>query len=499
MIKKIIWYKTTQKSASLLQRSLVQKNMLTKQIGKICRLNYHFTKWKYVDNIHYFSEEEIIEFYKLLRQRLNSNFIKCLLRQNITIGNNFLALSKYLNKLNFNKLSNKKIEELFIKWCELYSYIWAFTWVSYFSINVLTQSIKESLKLKTDKIEKIFADLTINTRKNHLSKRQDDFIRLAKIIERKSDLKKIIIAKEPKEFIKFCPTEVKIKIEALKDKYSWLGIMFLIDSVPTTDDIVAELKEIVIKGSKKSEDNIIRLRKLQKKLADQAVKKLAIKGELFKDIFYLKSLAHQRTEELFFAQMGEYLARSFLKTTASRLSVNYNEFIYLTYDEILKMLSGGGKRNKINLLKKEIKKRQKNFALMLIDNQRKLLSGADIKKWREKEELEQNINIIKGTPASPGRAKGRVVVIKNLSDLNLLKRGDILVTYMTTPNFISAMRKSAAIITNDGGLTCHAAIISRELGIPCIVGTKIATKVLKNGDLVDVDATHGKVMIIKKK
>ena len=68
---------------------------------------------------------------------------------------------------------------------------------------------------------------------------------------------------------------------------------------------------------------------------------------------------------------------------------------------------------------------------------------------------------------------------------------------MTTPDFVPAMRKAAAIITNEGGITCHAAIVSRELGKPCITGTKIASKVLKDGDMVEVDAEKGIVRIMK--
>ena len=78
------------------------------------------------------------------------------------------------------------------------------------------------------------------------------------------------------------------------------------------------------------------------------------------------------------------------------------------------------------------------------------------------------------------------------------KRGEILVAPMTSPDYIFAMKKSAAVITDAGGLTSHVAIVSRELGIPCIVGTKIATKVLKDGDLVEVDANKGIVRIIKQ-
>lgn len=72
-----------------------------------------------------------------------------------------------------------------------------------------------------------------------------------------------------------------------------------------------------------------------------------------------------------------------------------------------------------------------------------------------------------------------------------------MVCVMTLPDYVSAMKLAKAIITDEGGITCHAAIISRELGIPCIVGTKIATKILKDGDLVEVDADRGIIKIIK--
>ena len=76
-------------------------------------------------------------------------------------------------------------------------------------------------------------------------------------------------------------------------------------------------------------------------------------------------------------------------------------------------------------------------------------------------------------------------------------KGDILVTSMTTPDWEPIMKKSSGIITDKGGRTCHAAIVARELGVPCIVGTRIATKILKDGDIVELDANHGIVRIIK--
>ena len=91
-----------------------------------------------------------------------------------------------------------------------------------------------------------------------------------------------------------------------------------------------------------------------------------------------------------------------------------------------------------------------------------------------------------------GNVSGMVTIIRNpFTDIKKMRRGNILVAAMTSPEFIVAMRKAAAIVTDHGGMTSHAAIVSRELGIPCIVGTKISTQMLKDGDRVEVDATRG--------
>ncbi|GAB5053405.1 phosphoenolpyruvate synthase [Pediococcus ethanolidurans] len=105
--------------------------------------------------------------------------------------------------------------------------------------------------------------------------------------------------------------------------------------------------------------------------------------------------------------------------------------------------------------------------------------------------------VVRGLPASPGLASGVVRVIDDPSAIDKFKKGEVLVTFMTSPDWVPAMKKAAAIITNNGGMTCHAAIVSREMQIPCIVGTEskgaTATDMLKTGDVVTVDAKNGVV------
>ncbi len=99
--------------------------------------------------------------------------------------------------------------------------------------------------------------------------------------------------------------------------------------------------------------------------------------------------------------------------------------------------------------------------------------------------------ILKGLGVSPGIAYGKVKIVHSLEDITKVEKGDILVTYMTTPDLVPTMSKCAAIVTDAGGITSHAAIVSRELGIPCVVGTQEATKVLKDGMEITVDGREG--------
>ncbi|HLM87371.1 MAG TPA: phosphoenolpyruvate synthase [Solirubrobacteraceae bacterium] len=101
--------------------------------------------------------------------------------------------------------------------------------------------------------------------------------------------------------------------------------------------------------------------------------------------------------------------------------------------------------------------------------------------------------LLHGLGGAPGSASGAARVLRTLDDAATLNDGDVLVTHMTSPDWLPLMRRAAAIVTDSGGMTCHAAIVSRELGIPCVVGTGEATRTLRDGEIVTVDATRGVV------
>ncbi|HLE97843.1 MAG TPA: PEP/pyruvate-binding domain-containing protein, partial [Candidatus Thermoplasmatota archaeon] len=105
----------------------------------------------------------------------------------------------------------------------------------------------------------------------------------------------------------------------------------------------------------------------------------------------------------------------------------------------------------------------------------------------------QGTVLVTGLGASPGIASGKVAVLAGAEELDKCKQGDVLVTQMTTPDMVPAMRRAVAIVTDEGGMTCHAAIVARELGVPCVVGTKQATRTLRDGLVVTIDGDKGSV------
>ena len=121
-----------------------------------------------------------------------------------------------------------------------------------------------------------------------------------------------------------------------------------------------------------------------------------------------------------------------------------------------------------------------------------------IRLRNEKGSYDARTATLTGQSVFPGKVRGTVKVIRRIDQCDEVVNGDILVCPMTTPNLLPAMKRAAAFVTEEGGITCHAAIVAREMKRPCVIGTKIATRVFKDGDRVEVDANHGIVRILKR-
>ena len=191
-----------------------------------------------------------------------------------------------------------------------------------------------------------------------------------------------------------------------------------------------------------------------------------------------------------------FLAIPLYQEAAKRLGVTYYQLKELTPEEIAL-----GLKNK-KKLQSLVRSRHKLSGYVVYKGLRICVDGS--RAGQLKKIIEKSLNTLigdgnkyQGTPASLGKARGRAVVAMSSRQANLVKLGDILIAPATSADFVPAMRKAKAIVTQMGGLTSHAAVVAREFGVPCIVGLANATLLFKTGDLVEVDANKGTIKKVK--
>jgi phosphohistidine swiveling domain-containing protein len=190
--------------------------------------------------------------------------------------------------------------------------------------------------------------------------------------------------------------------------------------------------------------------------------------------------------------ISNYYQFEFLKEAARRSGISFKLLQYSIYPEFRAVLEKKIKR-------KDLEKRSKICVCIQTPDSFEIVYGSDAQKALDF--FQKGVDIkedIKGMTASVGIARGRVKKILKIHDMANIEKGDILVVSMTRPEMVPAMKLVSAIITDEGGVTSHAAIVSRELGIPCIIGTKIATQMLNDGDIVEINADKGFVKILDK-
>lgn len=175
------------------------------------------------------------------------------------------------------------------------------------------------------------------------------------------------------------------------------------------------------------------------------------------------------------------------RTIAGRFSLSLTELLAYTDEEIAEALS-----DQIHLNAQEAQQRIKLGAFVYRSNHIVVVTGPRAASLERRTRASITKGRLTGQVAYAGTiVRGRVVIIHSTRDMPKLKRGDVLVSSMTRPEFLMSIKRAAAIVTDEGGMMCHAAIVARELHKPCIVGTKHATQVLKDGNMVEVDAERG--------
>ncbi len=283
-------------------------------------------------------------------------------------------------------------------------------------------------------------------------------------------------------------SDAKSKNNLLK-KYAWLNSSYAGYKPYTKEDLKNDLK------------NLKNPSLIKKQLSDnKSAKESLIKNHRFND----EVLAIIKLTDLFIKWQDQRkvytlsyvtLRSKILHEIAQRFKFDIRLLEYSLTEELPLFLNRS--------MALEVLKKRKDKGVLFVHKKGKLqeiISGDIAESFVNKLQASENneFSEITGTVASRGIARGRVRIIITAKKINEVRDGEILVAPMTRPEHLTGMKKAAAIITDEGGITCHAAIVARELKKPCIIGTKIATKILKDGDFVEVDANEGIVRIIKR-
>jgi phosphohistidine swiveling domain-containing protein len=392
-------------------------------------------------------------------------------------------------KDKLSSLTNKYIAEKYTEYCERYINfhlkncpVW---WVGMPTLEKELDDAVEKRKISKDDLIVLIESLSYAY---DLSKEEEEILKISNKIKKTGN---ISLKKIPANIDKLLDKHVK--------EYSSIPFGYNTGVLWDKKYFINKIKNILSKGDPEKE---LKRRSAELKLKRQRQKELLIKLNLEPRLKKIIDIAHklgylQDLKKVFQTKSHPHLQLVVIPEISKRLDISPDHFNFLTPLEIKDSLITGVLDNR---LKGELSERAKDSILISHDHKYEWIVGDKAIAFAKKYNLivsSDNVKELKGRSASSGITTGIVKVCSSSKDIVKINKGDILVASMTTPDYVPAMKIAGAIITDEGGITCHAAIVSRELHIPCIIGTKNATKVLKDGDIVEVDADKGIVKIIK--
>ncbi len=398
--------------------------------------------------------------------------------------------AKTTAKLSLKNLSNKRLWALYEIHdrihTKLYTYGWLPVAVDMFHSN-FTKKLKSylySAAFDKQEAEQAFIILTTPSAKTIVAKEREDFL---KIYDRYPEL-----PQKP-------TTALMSALHRHSSRWGHMGYIYAGNVKPFDEQhYLGEMRELAksrVDGRKLIQKEARQIREAKRRRA-RVYKRLKISRE-YRNLFEIgTNFAITKLFRRHAQLLDLYLMhKSLLEEIARRLDLRRVQVQFMIKDEIKAALVSGQILNQ-----KILNERLKECVLYTEKNFEKVYVGSEMKQITAglKSLFDKNLKELTGQTAQPGYAKGVVKIIIRAKDMKKFEKGNILVSIATDPDVVPAMKKAAAIVTEQGGITSHAAIVSRELGIPCVIGTKIATKVLKDGDRIEVDANKGIVRILKR-
>lgn len=416
-----------------------------------------------------------------------------------------ISLTRDFDNLDLGSLSEGEFLKVFSQQISLIvEYLDYYYLTEYFFFDSIEEKINEALEKKFDTKDLpniLTALLSSPPENNLLTEEKIDRSKIALKLNDDRFTKQLILNKNCDELRKSKSFSL---VKAHAEKWGFLNykdgkkyqtveevLELLSENLQNTDKSESFIKDIVNQSAKLTEEQ----KKLEKELPPEIVWLGNVVRQMQEKKFELRILLNKS----FFGD--ESIISLLFREISKRFYIAMNQLEFMAVEEIEELFQTG------NFPLKEIIDRQESFAYVPEGGTYQLATGEKAKGIIRlvKPVIESDLHAFRGNTANFGFAKGKAKLIRLTTKVQVIQEeianmenGQILVTETTGPELILAVKKASAIVTNEGGINSHAAIVSRELNIPCIIGTKIATEVIKDGDIIEVDADKGEVRIIQK-
>ncbi len=411
-------------------------------------------------------------------------------------SDDFLDFAEKARKMNLGKLSDNRLIKLLEDFYHKQTLMHTMGWIG--NVVDFVDSAFSSYLLKHLKNQgEVFSTLTTPLEESFAQKEYLNYLKVLNEIKKNKKIYRTFKENEARFIFDKLSVKFQKLIKQQVEKFGWLGygvegpgwkenyyVDLLASLIRQRANPVLLAKKIKLEQEETSKKQKKLIKSLKIDLKHQKLFEVA-KGFVFTKGYRKDAMFHG-----FWCL--EFLHREFAKRT--NLALKQVRYIYPW--EYKKTMVQKEKWSA------ELNKRWDHHLSYSEKGKHKVLSGEKAKRFVNSLNFEEKkvrkTRKLEGDCASPGKVRGVVVIINTPAENKKIEKADVLVSSMTNPELMPAIRKAKAIVTDIGGLTCHAAIVSREFGIPCIIGTKIASQVLKDGSIVEVDATHGVVNVIKR-
>ena len=501
-ISEINWSRYGKWTTPLLMDTMISEALAKPYLSEI-GLNIKLKRHLIVDGEYYWDDAEYKNIQNIFYNAIKKNpvnFFTRFYKFSNQITNENLTKIKKLTKIRLAELNNAELIEIFDKWTNLVMPLMNLNTSLMVLDDVAEPIVREKIGKMSGKREGglLIVELMPPKKIANVIKEEDHLLEIAGEINKNKELKnafRINNSKEIEFLLKRNYSRIYQKVLIHCEKYCWLSAIDWWGKPFDIEYYVQRLKKYLKfdPGKALKEKRQARLKK--EKNITKKLKELKSDREFSKLISVLRDLIDLKQEQWDAVSISNYLARPLFKETGERINLCHEEILQSSVHEIIGLL-----RRKKAINRSLYKNRIKHRMVIHYNKIKKIIDGENvvkIKKHLFKIEKILQKNELSGQVSYPGIVRGKVSLISTIESIHKMHEGEILVCPMTNPDYMPAVHKAKAIITDEGGILCHAAIISRELKIPCIIGTKIATKVLHDGDLVEVDADKGVVRLIK--